>query len=45
MSGPERNDVSDELDEYEDGVERDEAEAAAIDEELALSDADQISDG
>ena len=45
MSGPERNDVSDELDEYEDGVERDEAEAAEIDEELALSDADQISDG
>jgi hypothetical protein len=37
--------MSDELDEYEDGVERDEAEAAEIDEELALSDADQISDG
>ena len=37
--------MSDELDEYEDGVERDEAEAAKIDEELALSDADQISDG
>ena len=37
--------MSDELDKYEDGVERDEAEAAKIDEELALSDADQISDG
>ena len=37
--------MSDELDEYEDGVERDEAEAVEIDEELALSDADQISDG
>jgi hypothetical protein len=37
--------MSDELDEYEDGVERDEAAAAEIDEELALSDADQISDG
>ncbi len=36
--------MSDELDDYEDGVERDEAEAAEIDEELALSDADQISD-
>ena len=36
--------MSDELDEYEEGVERDEAEAAGIDEELALSDADQISD-
>ena len=36
--------MSDELDEYEDGVERDEAEAAGIDEDLALSDADQISD-
>jgi hypothetical protein len=37
--------MGDELDEYEGGVERDEAEAAEIDEELALSDADQISDG
>jgi hypothetical protein len=37
--------MSDELDEYEDGVERDEAKAAEIDEELALSDADQLSDG
>jgi hypothetical protein len=37
--------MSDELDEYEEGVERDEAEAAEINEELALSDADQISDG
>jgi len=37
--------MSDELDEYEDGVERDEAKAAEIDEELAMSDADQISDG
>ena len=36
--------MSDELDEYEDGVERDEAKAAEIDEELAMSDADQISD-
>ena len=36
--------MSDELDDYEDGVERDEAEAAEIDEEVALSDADQISD-
>ena len=36
--------MSDELDEYEEGVERDEAEAAGIDEELALSDADEISD-
>jgi hypothetical protein len=36
--------MTDELDEYEDGVERDESEAAAIDEELVLSDADQISD-
>jgi hypothetical protein len=36
--------MSDELDEYEESVERDEAEAAGIDEELALSDADQISD-
>jgi hypothetical protein len=36
--------MSDELDEYEEGVERDEAEAAGIDEDLALSDADQISD-
>ena len=37
--------MSDELDDYEDGVERGEAVAAEIDEELALSDADQISDG
>ena len=37
--------MSDELDEYEEGVERDEAEVTKIDEELALSDADQISDG
>jgi hypothetical protein len=36
--------MSDELDDYEGGVERDEAEEAEIDEELALSDADQISD-
>jgi hypothetical protein len=36
--------MSDELNEYEEGVERDEAEAAGIDEDLALSDADQISD-
>jgi hypothetical protein len=36
--------MSDELDEYEEGVERDEAEVVGIDEELAMSDADQISD-
>ena len=36
--------MSDELDEYEEGVKRDEAEVAGIDEELAISDADQISD-
>ena len=37
--------MSDELDDYEDGVERDDAEAAGINGEPALSDADQISDG